>query len=110
MSSQFLALPDRDVVFVTLDSCRYDVALAATVPVLSGLSRLMKAETPGTYTLPAHIAYFNGFLPFPVQKGIAIGSETVDVIWRSDAARSSSLNVLIPFAGRTLMEHYHKRG
>jgi Sulfatase len=110
MPSRALTLPNRDVVFVTLDSCRYDVALSARLPTLSSLSCLMKAETPGTYTLPAHVAYFNGFLPSLTQSRILIGGEAVDAIWRSAAAYPSSLNVPIPFAGRTLMEYYHARG
>ncbi|MGQ4344059.1 STM4013/SEN3800 family hydrolase [Streptomyces sp. SAS_275] len=59
-----------NILFVTLDSLRYDVASGA----LAGgntphLARLLPGgqwehrQTPGTFTLPAHMAFFSGFLP-----------------------------------------------
>jgi hypothetical protein len=61
---------DAGVLFVTLDSLRYDVAqqaydedltprLAAVLPQ-GGWER---RQTPGSFTLPAHMAFFSGFLP-----------------------------------------------
>ncbi|MEU3261482.1 STM4013/SEN3800 family hydrolase [Streptomyces albidoflavus] len=58
------------ILFVTLDSLRYDVAqdalgagltprLAAHLPG----GRWERRQTPGTFTLPAHMAFFSGFLP-----------------------------------------------
>jgi hypothetical protein len=65
-----------DVLFVTLDCLRYDVAvrtlvegrtprLAAVLPPSGWEAR----ETPGTFTLPAHLAFFHGFLPTPFGPG-----------------------------------------
>ncbi|WP_101255224.1 STM4013/SEN3800 family hydrolase [Streptomyces barkulensis] len=58
------------ILFVTLDSLRYDVAQAALgaemTPRLAGLlpdDHWERRETPGTFTLPAHMAFFSGFLP-----------------------------------------------
>ncbi|UKY49226.1 STM4013/SEN3800 family hydrolase [Streptomyces inhibens] len=58
------------ILFVTLDSLRYDVAQTALeagmTPHLAGLlpgGRWERRQTPGTFTLPAHIAFFSGFLP-----------------------------------------------
>ncbi|MGX2995423.1 STM4013/SEN3800 family hydrolase [Streptomyces sp. JNUCC 64] len=58
------------ILFVTLDSLRYDVARDALAegltPHLAGLlpgGRWEHRQTPGTFTLPAHMAYFSGFLP-----------------------------------------------
>src|SRR4051812_24128091 len=61
-----------NVLFVTLDCLRFDVAaralgtgrtpnLAAVLPAPGWERR----ETPGTFTLPAHLAFFAGFLPTP---------------------------------------------
>jgi arylsulfatase A-like enzyme len=62
----------RNVLFVTLDSLRYDVARAAAATGLTpALSRFLpdgrweERRTPGTFTLPAHMAFFSGFLPKP---------------------------------------------
>ncbi|MGV9878428.1 STM4013/SEN3800 family hydrolase [Streptomyces sp. NPDC003006] len=58
------------ILFVTLDSLRYDVARAAydedLTPRLAALlpqGGWERRQTPGTFTLPAHMAFFSGFLP-----------------------------------------------
>ncbi len=64
-----------NVLFVTFDCLRYDVAsrasseggtphLAAHLP--HGWER---RESPGTFTLPAHLAFFHGFLPTTMEPG-----------------------------------------
>lgn len=58
------------ILFVTLDSLRYDVARAALhagqtprlAKILPG-GAWEERRTPGTFTLPAHLAFFSGFLP-----------------------------------------------
>jgi hypothetical protein len=66
----------HDVLFVTLDTLRYDVAerlaaggrtphLAAVLP--GGVWE--RRHTPGTFTYAAHAAFFAGFLPTPVPPG-----------------------------------------
>ncbi|MEV7145106.1 STM4013/SEN3800 family hydrolase [Streptomyces sp. NPDC093084] len=59
-----------NILFVTFDSLRHDVAHAAVesgrTPRLAGLlpgGQWERRQTPGTFTLPAHIAFFSGFLP-----------------------------------------------
>lgn len=58
------------ILFVTLDSLRYDVAQdavdAGLTPQLAAHlpgGRWERRHTPGTFTLPAHMAFFSGFLP-----------------------------------------------
>lgn len=58
------------ILFVTLDSLRHDVAHRTLeegrTPRLSQLlpgGQWERRQTPGTFTLPAHMAYFSGFLP-----------------------------------------------
>ncbi|MGP2440831.1 STM4013/SEN3800 family hydrolase [Streptomyces sp. JW3] len=58
------------ILFVTLDSLRYDVAAGALqrgrTPRLAELlpgGAWERRQTPGTFTLPAHMAFFSGFLP-----------------------------------------------
>lgn len=66
----------HDVLFVTLDTLRYDVAVAALdagdtpnlARVLPG-SRWEERHTPGSFTYAAHHAFFAGFLPTPVTPG-----------------------------------------
>lgn len=65
----------HDVLFVTLDTLRYDVAAnlhaAGRTPHLSvHLPRgWEKRHTPGNFTFAAHAAFFAGFLPTPARPG-----------------------------------------
>ncbi|MEU6278192.1 STM4013/SEN3800 family hydrolase [Streptomyces populi] len=59
-----------NILFITFDSLRYDVARTAIEDGLTPhLARLLPGgqwehrQTPGTFTLPAHLAFFSGFLP-----------------------------------------------
>jgi hypothetical protein len=65
-----------DILFVTLDCLRYDVACRALAE--GGTPNLQAVlppggwearETPGTFTLAAHQAFFHGFLPTPLSGG-----------------------------------------
>ncbi|MEZ4318496.1 MAG: STM4013/SEN3800 family hydrolase [Myxococcota bacterium] len=66
----------RDLLFVTLDTLRFDVAQAAfeagELPVLGphlGPGGWEERHTPGSFTYAAHTAFFAGFLPTPVAPG-----------------------------------------
>jgi hypothetical protein len=65
-----------NVLFVTLDCLRFDVAQGAhqngRTPNLTAVlppSGWEARETPGTFTLPAHQAFFHGYLPTPLGPG-----------------------------------------
>ena len=63
----------HDVLFVTLDTLRYDVARDAVAAgrtprlgeVLPG-GQWEERQSPGSFTYAAHHAFFAGFLPTPV--------------------------------------------
>lgn len=66
----------HDVLFITLDSLRYDVAQEALLEGLTpNFARLLPADgwelrhTPGNFTYSAHQAFFAGFLPTPPSPG-----------------------------------------
>lgn len=69
-------LHSHDILFMTLDSLRYDVACEA---LQEGLTPYLKSllppngwemrHTPGNFTYSAHQAFFAGFLPTPAQPG-----------------------------------------
>jgi hypothetical protein len=54
---------DEDFLLITWDSCRYDTYLTARTPRLDAHCRPRRGWAMGTYTLPAHVAMFHGFLP-----------------------------------------------
>lgn len=67
----------HDILFITFDTLRYDVAqellsqgrtpnLAAVLPI----SGWEKRHSPGNFTYAAHHAFFAGFLPTPIAPGI----------------------------------------
>ncbi len=67
----------HDVLFLTLDSLRYDVAVealeAGETPAIASVLPFGKWElrhTPGSFTYAAHHAFFAGFLPTPVRPGL----------------------------------------
>lgn len=66
----------HDVVFITLDTLRYDVAEQAwRAGELPNLSPWLSASgwelrhSPGSFTYAAHHAFFSGFLPTPASPG-----------------------------------------
>ncbi len=66
----------HDVLLITLDTLRYDVALRCwqegRTPFLNSLlpaSGWEPRHTPGSFTFAAHQAFFAGFLPTPIPPG-----------------------------------------
>jgi hypothetical protein len=66
----------HDVLFLTLDTLRYDVAArlyaAGRTPYLGAVlppDGWEKRHTPGNFTYAAHAAFFAGFLPTPARPG-----------------------------------------
>ncbi|MFI5937676.1 STM4013/SEN3800 family hydrolase [Actinoplanes sp. NPDC051494] len=67
---------DHDLLFVTLDTLRYDVAAdclaAGRTPELARVlpgGTWQRRHTPASFTYAAHHAFFAGFLPTPVTPG-----------------------------------------
>lgn len=60
-----------DILFVCLDTLRYDVAKREEelghTPNLSGYGSWRKCHAPGNYTFPSHMAMFIGNLPSPAE-------------------------------------------
>ncbi len=70
------AIGTHDVLFVTFDTLRYDVATDAVergdTPNLAAIlpgSRWERRHTPANFTYAAHQAFFAGFLPTPTSPG-----------------------------------------
>lgn len=53
----------ESVLFITLDSCRYDTFVAAAAPALKAVAPVHKAQAPGYFTYASHSAMFVGFTP-----------------------------------------------
>lgn len=64
--------------FITLDSCRFDMFEKANIPNLKGLGPYRKCYAPANFTYPSHQAMFMGFLP---------GDRSGEKYWDSRRAR-----------------------
>jgi hypothetical protein len=53
----------KSILFITLDSCRYDAFVEARAPNLKSLSTLHRAQAPSHFTYGSHSAFFMGFTP-----------------------------------------------
>jgi hypothetical protein len=58
-----MELDPGSVLFVTLDSCRYDTFAGANVPAMRSVGPLHKAQAPSYFTFASHAAMFVGFTP-----------------------------------------------
>ncbi len=58
-----MIVSDRSVLFITLDSCRYDTLVDAEAPALKAVSQVHKAQSSSHYTYGSHAAMFTGFTP-----------------------------------------------
>jgi membrane-anchored protein YejM (alkaline phosphatase superfamily) len=54
---------EEDFLLMTWDSCRYDAYVQARTPKLDRYCQARRGWAQATYTLPAHVAMFQGFLP-----------------------------------------------
>jgi hypothetical protein len=53
----------NSVLFITLDSCRYDTFASASVPLMRRVGTLHEAQAPSHFTFGSHAAMFEGFTP-----------------------------------------------
>jgi hypothetical protein len=53
----------KNILFITIDSCRYDTFLAASAPNMKNIGTLYRAKSPSHFTYGAHSCFFMGFTP-----------------------------------------------
>jgi membrane-anchored protein YejM (alkaline phosphatase superfamily) len=53
----------ESVLFVTLDSCRYDSFMESNLPAMKNIGPVWKTMAPGNFTYASHMAMFMGFTP-----------------------------------------------
>lgn len=102
-------LAHANLLLITLDSLRLDIAQQADLPNFSRLHGPIAAYTHGNFTLPAHAAFFTGHLPWPLDlpTGMVDGYQR---LIRSAAARKVASAVPITFSGPNLMRAYADNG
>ncbi|HVV66500.1 MAG TPA: sulfatase-like hydrolase/transferase [Candidatus Saccharimonadales bacterium] len=104
-------LEHTNVLFITLDCCRYDTFEAAHLPHLKSISAGVPAYTHGTYTLPAHMSFFMGYLPVATTSEEPYLNPAVRQLWRLDSGRPRSLETVgVKLSGATILEGYKRLG
>lgn len=98
---------EHNVRLITVDSCRYDTAKKANTPNLDEIGELKEAETSGSYTYPAHLAFFLGDLPRIVDQPREYLPGFTQV-WRSLGARKlgEDRTTLFHYDAKNIIEHY----
>jgi len=67
-ASRFPGPQPGSILFITLDSCRYDTFCAAHAPNLKAIGPLHRAMAPSYFTYGSHAAMFVGFTPGIAQR------------------------------------------
>ncbi len=101
---------NRDFVLITLDALRYDAAFQAwpETPNLRGLIPIWQPRhSPGTFTLPAHEAFFAGF--FPRSEHLTEAQEERPMALRMPGARSTGPRTL-QLQGPDIVRAYARAG
>ncbi|MBW7962520.1 sulfatase-like hydrolase/transferase [Bradyrhizobium sp. BR 10261] len=101
-----------NVLFLTLDSCRFDTFLEARTPTFDKLGKVRRAGTHGTYTLPAHMSFFMGYLPSvnepPYEQ---FYTPEVRQLWRLASGRPRPLDTVgLTIQAPTVPEEYARKG
>jgi arylsulfatase A-like enzyme len=104
--------PWPNVVLITLDCCRFDTAGLARTPLMDSIGPLRQAVTPGTFTLPAHMAFFSGYLPQVRELPLTdYYSREAQQLWRLSRAKSKArTSYWMHLEGDTLWEGFRRAG
>lgn len=104
-------LEKTNVLFITVDCCRYDTFVKARLPFIKSLGKAQKAKTHGTYTLPAHMSFFMGYLPVVQYAKDPYYTPEIRQLWRLSFGRPRDLSTVgILLDGKNILEGYRKLG
>lgn len=111
MNVSHYGLEKTNVLFITVDCCRYDSFEKARLPFIKSLGKVQKAKTHGTYTLPAHMSFFMGYLPIVQYGKLPYYTPEIRQLWRLSLGRPRDLDTVgILLDGRNILDGYRKLG
>jgi hypothetical protein len=100
-----------DVLFVTLDSCRYDAFVAAKAPNLRSIGPLVRAWSPSHFTFGAHAAFFMGFTPGdPARREPYVNSKYGKIFGMSGGGHRGAARAWIDLEGRSIVDGFRRCG
>lgn len=106
---------DYNVLLIVLDSCRYDTTEKASIPFLRSVGRIRKALTHADYTLPAHMAIFEGRLPTVEEPPyLPLYTDGIRQLWRVSPKNffetKPKSKIALPLIGDNIVEGYANFG
>jgi len=106
-----LTLMPRSILFITLDSCRYDAFVEARAPNLKALSSLCRARAPSHFTYGSHAAFFMGFTPGDFSLREPYVNPKYGKIFRMEGGGHPGASPpLVTLAGRNIVDGLKKLG
>ena len=104
------ALPPS-ILFVTLDSCRYDAFVEARTPNLSAVGPLVRAQAPSHFTFASHAAYFMGFTPGdPLRREPYVNPKYGKIFRMAGGGDPGMVEPHLTLEGRNVIDGLKKRG
>lgn len=111
MNSTFATAHPESVLFMTLDSCRYDTATGTATPALSAVGPLHRAMSPAHFTLASHAAMWVGTTPGIAQSREPVLNPKVGRLFRLANGRAPARpGDVFVLEGRSIMEGFRRRG
>jgi arylsulfatase A-like enzyme len=101
----------RSVLFVTLDSCRYDTYVAAELTHLSRIGSAHRAMAPATFTYASHAAMFVGFTPGDSERREPFVNPKVGKIFKIvNSGANPKGTEHFTLEGQTIIEGFKRKG
>ncbi|HTW95076.1 MAG TPA: hypothetical protein VMD30_09800 [Tepidisphaeraceae bacterium] len=106
-----VAIPRDSVLFITLDSCRYDTFAAANLPNMRRVGPLHKAMAPGSFTFASHAAMFVGFTPGVAEKNEPFVNPKFGKIFRMGGIGfEGKASDFFTLQGRNIIDGFRQKG
>lgn len=111
MITSYYGLDKFNVLLLTLDCCRYDTFKTANLNFLKKIGQFRMARTHGTYTLPAHMSFFMGYLPTVMDSKDPYYSPYARQLWRLIQGRPRDPETVgILLGGDNVLDGYRQLG
>lgn len=104
-------LDPRSVLFITLDSCRYDTFQRATLPHMKAVGPLHKAMAPSHFTFGSHAAMFAGFTPgLATLQAPWLNPKFAKIFKLANGGALGSAQAGFGLEGRTIIDGFNREG
>jgi hypothetical protein len=102
---------DRSILFITLDSCRYDTFEASSAPNMKAVGKVYRAMAPGNFTYGSHAAMFVGFTPGVAEMPEPFVNPKYAKIFKMDAGGFSGKSAAhVSCAGANVIDGLKRQG